>query len=229
LLNAACLYHFRWRKKKAKYYIIPSSYFKNKGITAIPVKPLEKKQPQAKTTNATQAVAKEVEEVKTTPPIKLDLNTKTKRTSGLSLSSIKAKKAHQTKQIEVEVKEQDLPKMPFTEKELITCWFDFTKITQEKGKHNLASILAIDVPKVKGTTIHLEFPSETNKVELERQQYDLMGYLRKSLNNYDISLSITVNEAVSKKYAYTTKEKYEKLKEKNPALENLRKTFDLDI
>lgn len=112
---------------------------------------------------------------------------------------------------------------------MVDCWNAFVKITQQKGKHNLASILSIDTPKVKGTTVFLEFPSETNKVELERQQFDLMGYLRKSLSNYDINLSITVNEAVSKKYAYTTKEKYEKFKAKNPAIETLRKTFDLDI
>jgi len=100
---------------------------------------------------------------------------------------------------------------------------------QKDGKHNLASIRAIDTPKVKGTTVHLEFPNETNKIELERQQYELMGFLRKSLNNFDINLSITVNEAVSKKYAYTPRDKFEKLKEKNAAIEALRKTFDLDI
>jgi DNA polymerase-3 subunit gamma/tau len=87
----------------------------------------------------------------------------------------------------------------------------------------------MDIPKVKGTTVYLEYPNETNKLELERQQYDLMLYLRKSLNNYDINLSITVNEIMEKKYAYTPLEKFEKLKEKNPNIDILRKTFDLDI
>ena len=36
------------------------------------------------------------------------------------------------------------------------------------------------------------------------------------MKNYDLHLDITVNEEVAKKYAFTPREKYEKLKEKNP-------------
>ena len=57
----------------------------------------------------------------------------------------------------------------------------------------------------------------------------VMNYLRKSVNNYNISLSITVNEVLEKQYAYTPADKYDKLKEKNPNLELLKRTFDLDI
>lgn len=109
------------------------------------------------------------------------------------------------------------------------AWNEFVAILHKDGKHNLASILSIDIPKVKGTVVHLEYPNATNKIELERNQYDLMLYIRKKLSNYDISLSITVNEEREKQYAYTTLEKFEKLKEKNPNIGILRKTFDLDI
>jgi len=85
------------------------------------------------------------------------------------------------------------------------------------------------MPKVKDTTAHLEFPNATNKVEVERQQYELLGFIRKSLKNFDISLSITVNEVMEKQYAYTAADKFEKLKEKNPNIDLLRKTFDLDV
>ena len=77
--------------------------------------------------------------------------------------------------------------------------------------------------------MHLVFPNTTNKVEVERQQYDLLAFLRKTVNNYSINLSITVNEELEKKYAYTAMEKFEKLKEKNPNMDLLRKTFDLDV
>lgn len=225
-------------KKNNKRFIIPASYFQKKGITPIPVnKPVktETNVPEPIKQEATiekAAVSGKAEvfvKFQAKEPPKIELKQDTKRTSGLSLKSIRAKKEHQIKQMEVVIDEKDLPTEDFTEKELLECWKTFTAKTQKEGKHNLASILAIDTPKVKGTTVHLEFPNETNKVELERQQYDLMGYLRKSLNNFDINLSITVNEQVSKKYAYTTREKFEKLKEKNAAIEALRKTFDLDI
>ena len=78
-------------------------------------------------------------------------------------------------------------------------------------------------------TLALSFPNSTNKVEVERQSFDLLSYLRKNLKNYDLVLDITVNEELEKKYAFTAEEKYEKLKEKNPNIEVLRKTFGLDI
>lgn len=131
--------------------------------------------------------------------------------------------------MDVIVDEENLPKEPFTEEALIATWNSYVKELQDNGKHNLASILAIDKPKLKETTIHLEFPNETNKVEVERQQYDLLGFIRKALNNFDINLSITINDVMEKQYAYTPFEKFEKLKEKNKNIDVLRKTFDLDI
>lgn len=222
-------------KKNSKHYIIPASYFVKKGITPIPItKPQEK---QVNTT--TKEKIEQTPVVKKTPqtpkqfqvnePPKIVLKQGAKRQSGLSLKSIKAKKEHQIKQMEVVVDEENLPKEPFTESDFIKVWNTYTEKLVSDGKHNLASILSIDVPKVKGTIAHLEFPNATNKVELERQQFDLLGYIRKSLSNYDISLSITVNEVMEKKYAYTPQDKFEKLKEKNPNIDLLRKTFDLDV
>ncbi len=160
---------------------------------------------------------------------KINLSQGKKKTSGLSLSSIQAKKDHQIRQMEVVLDEEDLPKDDFTDEQVISSWNNYVKQLEKKGKYNLASILSIDTPKVQDTTIHLEFPNSTNKVEVERNQYDLLGFIRKAVNNFDISLSITVNEEMEKKYAYTPMEKYEKLKEKNPSLDTLRKTFNLDL
>ncbi len=220
---------FDGEKKNSRHYIIPSSYFKNKGITPIPVAETKKATDgtaKIKTLDAIKVAPKTPE--KTIAPPKIDVNAK--RTSGLSLSSIKAKKEHQIKQMEVVVDEEELPKESFTEQALKTVWNEYIKLIRRKGEHNLASILSIDTPTLKGSsTICLEFPSPTNKLELERNQYDLLAYIRKTLNNFDISLSIEVNEVLQKKYAYTTAEKYEKLKEKNPNIELLRKTFDLDV
>ena len=230
---------FDGEKKNSEHYIIPPSYFKSMGITPIPVT-----KPDLKQKNDSGSVEK-VDEVEvedntiseattaTSTTVlerpKIVLNREKKSTSGLSLSSIRAKKEHQIKQIDVVVDEDNLPKDPFTEKELIAAWNSFTKTLKNEGKHNLASILSIDTPKVKDTTICLEYPNETNKKELLANQYELLSYIRKSLNNYDIQLDITVNEEKEKQYAYTTLEKFNKLKEKNPNIELLKKTFGLDV
>jgi len=220
-------------KKNSKHYIIPASYFRKKGITPIPVKiPGTKNNLLPSTENKSESEEKDlevVEQFQVKEPPKIILKQESKRASGLSLKSIKAKKDHLIKQMDVVVDEENLPTQPFTEKELITAWNTFIEKLRKDGKHNLASILAIDTPKVKGSIIHLEFPNATNKVEVERQQYDLLSYVRKTLSNYDISLSITINEVMEKQYAYTAADKFEKLKEKNPNIDILRKTFDLDV
>lgn len=227
---------FDGEKKNSKHYIIPASYFKKKGITPIPVtlppkttknKALEVN--ELETTSRKDDVPEAVANLQVKEPPKIVLKQDTKRTSGLSLSSIRAKKEHQIRQMDVVIDEENLPKDPFTEKQLVETWNAYVKKIEDKGQYNLASILSIDIPKLKETTIHLEFPNETNKVEVERQQYNLLGFIRKALNNFDIGLSITVNEVLEKKYAYTSMDKFEKLKAKNPNIETLKKTFGLDV
>ncbi len=224
---------FDGEKKNSKHYIIPPSYFKKIGITPIPVSKPEKAKDtninsQTEIANKSQTKAKTPVQTGNTSP-KIVLNRNKRVSSGLSLSSIRAKKEHELKQIDVVVDEENLPREPFSQDELIEVWNIFIDRLRKDGKMNLASILGIDTPKLKGTTIYLEFPNSTNKVEVERQQFDLMQFLRKSLNNYDISLNIDINEEIQKKFAYTPDEKYEKLKEINPNIELLRSLFDLDI
>lgn len=226
---------FDGEKKNSKHYIIPALYFKNKGINpvavSVPAK-TEKKQDTDEPVRPEDTISTTTKKLNpyantNTPKIVLKQDSKIK--SGLSLSSIRAKKEHQIKQMDVVVDEENLPTDDFDPDDLVKHWHKFTDILTKEGKHNLASILSMDTPRVKGTTIHLEYPNATNKVELERNQFDLMNYLRKSVNNYNISLSITVNEVLEKQYAFTPEDKYNKLKEKNSNLELLKKTFDLDI
>lgn len=222
------------KKKNSSRFIIPPSYFKKIGITPVKVtKP--KVEATVSNTNTTAKVSAEA--VKPTTPSKPKIvlengiATNKKRTSGLSLKSIRAKKEHQIKQLEVVVDEENLPREPFHQDDLTEVWNTFVSKIEKEGKFNLASILSIDKPTLAadGVSIQLTFPNSTNKVEVERQSFDLMTYLRKNLKNYDIVLDITVDEQLETKYAYTPVEKYEKLKEKNPNLELLRKTFDLDV
>ena len=226
---------FDGEKKNSKHYIIPASYFKSKGITPIPVVipekgitkdiPVSNEIQEAVKVEKPQAVEASLSNT-SLPKIELKND---KRTSGLSLKSIKAKKEHLIRQMEVVIDVEDLPKEDVSEEAFLKTWSAYINILHKKGEKIMASILEMDTPKLVNTNIEITFPNETLKLELERAQYPLMEYLRKSLMNYDLKLDISVNEEASKKYAFTTQEKYEKLKEKNPNIELLRNTFGLDI
>ena len=222
---------FDGEKKNSKHYIIPASYFRAKGI-----KPIAVSIPKKEKTD-TKPIGEQVIETKVPsdaalvhePTPVIDLKNDTHRTSGLSLKSIKAKKEHQIRQMEVVIDPNDLPKEEFTEAQFMKAWRAYIKSLNVNGEKIMASILEMDTPKLEGTSIGLEFPNETLKIELERAQFPLMEYLRKTLKNFDISLNITVNEEAAKQYVFTPIEKYQKLKEKNPNIELLKKTFGLDI
>ncbi len=162
-------------------------------------------------------------------PKKINIKTPEKRVSGLSLSSIKVKKEHENTK-SPNIAEEDLPKDAFQEKDMQKHWDDFVHQLEKQGRKILASNLQTDVPKLKNeNTIWIELPNGTMKKEIEREQSLMLDYLKQKLNNYSISLHITVNEEVAKKFAFTPEEKYEKLREKNPNLDLLRKEFDLDF
>ena len=132
--------------------------------------------------------------------------------------------------MEVVLEEEDQPHDEFKEKDMLKEWNTFIENLEEKGLYNYASILRIDTPRLSDkNTILLEFPNQTNKLEVERSKNDLLIYLRKQLNNYSINLEITVNEDLEKQFVYTPREKFEKMNEKNPSMSLLKKTFDLDI
>ena len=124
---------------------------------------------------------------------------------------------------------EKLPVNDFSEEAMQIAWMEYTNNVESDGKYNLLSHLTMGIPKLEGSIIHLEFPNHTIKTEVERAKYELLGFLREKLQNYKIDLDITVNEIAEKRYTYTTREKFEKMKEINPLIEKLRKEFDLDI
>ncbi|SHH51283.1 DNA polymerase III subunit gamma/tau [Winogradskyella jejuensis] len=223
---------FDGEKKNSRHYIIPPSYFKAKGIVPIPVSKPELKS-KAEEKKSIPQTAKPVEEpvMEVAEPVipKLSINKPAKVTSGLSLKSIREKKEHQIKQMDVVIDEENLPKEPVTQEALIEAWNSYTATLHKKGEKIMASIMEMEVPKLEDTAICITYSNNTSKIELERAQYPLLAHLKKACKNYDLHLNITVNEEVAKKYAFTPLEKYEKLKEKNPNMDLLKRTFGLDI
>ncbi|MDN3723620.1 DNA polymerase III subunit gamma/tau [Aequorivita sp. SDUM287046] len=152
-----------------------------------------------------------------------------KKVSALSLKSIQKKQEIKQELFANQPDAENLPVNDFSEEEMQAAWTEYTANVESDGKYNLLSHLTMGIPKLEGAIIHLEFPNQTIKTEVERAKFELLGFLREKLQNYEIDLDITVNETSEKRYAYTTREKFEKMKEKNPLIEKLRREFDLDI
>ena len=151
------------------------------------------------------------------------------KVSGLSISGIRKKKELLARQKGNQPMAAEVVDEKFTETQLQAAWDEYIQRIKNKGAKILASIMESDMPKLNGKIIVIELPNETMKNDMERGQNPLMAFLKKKLQNTLITLEINVNEQAAKKYAFTDIEKYNKLKEKNPLIEKLRTTFDLDI
>ena len=152
-----------------------------------------------------------------------------KKVSGLSLQGIEAKKNHIAQIQGKEVVHDQLPEEKFTQEQLSTVWIKYVEHLTERGQLILASIINADKPILEGTTIKLRFPNQSMKEDLEKSQGQILEYLKRQLNNYLIDFEIAVDKSVTKKYVYTDQDKFVKLVEKNPAVDLLRITFDLDF
>ena len=219
---------FDGEKKNNKPFIISAVVFRSK---------IAKRSSAKFVKDEIKIVAKQEIQVINTPAkiakpsveiVKLELTNAPRRSSGLSLKSLKTKA--EVSKIEVDFEEiEGLPADVFSESKLLLLWEAYINILMEDGKKSVASIMNSNVPSVKNGIIHFQLPNAMMKDQLDRAKFPLVKYLREKLNNYKLDVVVDVNEEETKKYAYTPDEKYQKLKEKNSAIELLKKTFDLDI
>ncbi len=219
---------FDGEKKNSKPYIISAVVFRSK---------IAKKSSAKFVKDEIKVVAKQEIPVKNAParidkpsaePVKLDLTNTPRRSSGLSLKSLKTKA--EVAKIEVDFEEVDgLPADDFSESKLLLLWEAYINLLTDEGKKSVASIMNSNVPRLENGMIHFRLPNAMMKDQLDRAKFPLVKYLREKLNNFKLDVVVDVNEEETRKYAYTPDEKYQKLREKNNAIELLKKTFDLDI
>ena len=164
-------------------------------------------------------------------PSKPTLNLEKKEgVSGLSIASLKAKKAHEEALKNKVQVDSPIIEDPFTEEVLQKHWNDFVEKIEKEGQKIIASNLNADQPKLLDNfVIDITLPNDTMKKEVERAQSGVLDYLKAKLNNHSITLKVSVLETMDTKYAFTPEEKYEKIRSKNPAVDVLRQSFDLDL
>ena len=211
---------FDGEKKKSANYIIPATFFQ-----ALSPAAKEIAKPTAKKVISHQPQKVEESKSKLDKPV---LKSAQRRSSTLSLKSI-----HEKKVVKKSAEEENFdnhPKDEFSEKKLQDFWKDYVDLLNKKGERSMASIVGTDVPKLaKGFKIYFTVPNKLMHDQFKKGRPKLLKFLREQLNNYGIDILVKLNEAVEKKFAYTPQEKFNKLKEKNPLLEKLRQTFELDF
>ena len=77
--------------------------------------------------------------------------------------------------------------------------------------------------------VEVVVPNEIAKDEMEAIKGNILSTLKMYLHNDDITMSLRVAEQKEREKILTRKEQFELMSEKNPAIERLRKMFDLQL
>ncbi|HTN20972.1 MAG TPA: DNA polymerase III subunit gamma/tau [Pelobium sp.] len=141
-------------------------------------------------------------------------------------SSVKSEEERNEEKVVVSGAERN----PFNQEDLIKCWVDYSALIKAQNKMNLASIMDSYTPILKdGFRIELPIENKLQENELTFEKIDLLNFLRTKLLNFQISLDPVITEIKEGKKLYTSKDKYQHMAEKNPALDEFRRVFNLDL
>jgi DNA polymerase-3 subunit gamma/tau len=105
----------------------------------------------------------------------------------------------------------------------------FAEEKSKSGNKQLYATLTSSKISLVNQTILIELNNEVQKEMLIIIKQDMLDALRNILQNKQVQLEITVSEIVGEVKAYKPADKFKLMADKNPALLEFKKRFDLDI
>lgn len=119
----------------------------------------------------------------------------------------------------------------FDHADLVRHWNNYAEMMKKEGKHQLHATLTMSPPNLKdGVNVELVLHNLSQEELMRDERNALVEYLRRNLNNYSINLLTSIKALESDpEMAFTNKEKYQKMIEKNPHLDEFRRQLGLEL
>ena len=108
-------------------------------------------------------------------------------------------------------------------------WNELAEIMKAESRITIYTIMTANAPRLKGNTIEIDVENAVQSEQLKEGKIDLLNFLRVQLHNFALDIETCQIEQSVVRKAYTSQEKYQAMVTKNPALDNLRKTFNLGL
>lgn len=99
----------------------------------------------------------------------------------------------------------------------------------KEGLRQLYATLTSSKINLEGQTVVILLNNEVQRTMLTDIKQDMLDELRRLLTNKQTQLEIKVSEIMGEVKAYKPQDKFKQMADKNPALNELKKRFDLDI
>jgi len=118
----------------------------------------------------------------------------------------------------------------YTPDQFFKAWSDFAAMLKADGKKNVLTVFISNPPKT--LSPHNYEVIVENKVQenlFRDERPNLHNFLRTTLRNFNIEVSVRIDEKEVVKRPYTASEKFQHMAAKNPALVDLKNKFNLDF
>ncbi|MBD1427832.1 DNA polymerase III subunit gamma/tau [Sphingobacterium arenae] len=108
-------------------------------------------------------------------------------------------------------------------------WNTFADRLKQTNRITLYTIMTANPPRLNGVMIEVDVENAVQMDELKLGKIDMLNYLRVALQNFSLDITGVQVEVTKVRKPYTSVEKYQAMVSKNPALETLRKAFNLGL
>ena len=145
---------------------------------------------------------------------------------GVSLASINQTQKEEVNNIGEEVRQNGTNL--FTEEELVTAWESYAASLKEEVL--LKNTMSLYLPRMLNDVIfEVEVNTELNKQYLTDHSLSILSYLRETLQNGEITMTIRIAEDNAIKKPLTSREIFDEMVQQNPALLKLSDEFGLEL
>lgn len=125
--------------------------------------------------------------------------------------------------------QENVPDIELSQERVDEAMKTFAEAKSKEGQKQLYATLTSSKIVLENKTVVIMLSNEVQRTMLTDIKQDMLDELRRLLTNKQTQLEINVSELQGEVKAYKPQDKFKVLAEKNPALNELKKRFDLDI
>lgn len=129
----------------------------------------------------------------------------------------------------IDDKQDNSVDVPLTAARIEDAVKQFAEEKSKSGSKQLYATLTSSQILLEDSTVVILLSNEVQREMLTTIKQDMLDELRRLLSNKQTQLDIKVTELTGEVKAYKPQDKFKLMAEKNPALLELKKRFDLDI
>jgi len=190
---------------------------------SIPKPSLKKETEVVSAESVSPSVPVQAETISPVVPSSSPSTSSTRAKSTFNLNSLL--KTKEQPQVALPQIEEPVDVKPLTDVQLREAWTEYA----HQRKNQVAEFHLLSRPvDVNGPVVTVALANTVEEPLLQSIMTELVSYLRNRLSNPTIKVESVLKEADGKKIAYTNKEKFDLLVEKNPMLKELKDRLGLD-